>query len=76
VFSFNDYVIFTQILIKIFALAYHQQYVSELMSGTYTKSNWKWIPKYADTYIRKIISNCCLSVKLMQSSNFLFASNR
>jgi hypothetical protein len=39
--------------------------------GTHTKSYWKWTPKYADCGIPKRMSNCYLSVKHTQSSNFL-----
>jgi hypothetical protein len=47
-FSFNDYVLFAKLLIKIVYLYIIQLYVSELPCGTRTKSNWKWISKYAD----------------------------
>jgi hypothetical protein len=44
-------VVFTQLglLIKIVHLLYYlTKYVSKLPCGTHTKSNWKWIQKYAD----------------------------
>jgi hypothetical protein len=72
---FNDYVVFADLLVKIVHLYIIQLYVSKLPCGTYTKSNWKWVSKYVDRDIRKRISNCCLSVKLTQSSNLL-TSNR
>jgi hypothetical protein len=60
------------LLIKTVHLFYYLTiYVSKLPCGTHTKSNWKWIPKYADCGVRKRIQNCCLSVKHMQSSNYL-----
>jgi hypothetical protein len=72
IFSFNNYVVFAQILIKIVHLYIIQLlYVSELPCGSYTKTNWKWIPNYADCVIRKRLSNCCLSVKHTQSTNLL-----
>jgi hypothetical protein len=76
IFSFNDYVVFAKLLIKIVHLCIIQLYDSQLPCGTHTKSNWKWISKYADRDIRKRMSNCCLSVKLTQSSNLLSTSNR
>jgi hypothetical protein len=75
IFSFIDYVVFAKLLIKIVHLYKIQLYVSKLPCGTHTKSNWKWISKYADRDNRKRMSNCCLSVKLTQSSNLLLTSN-
>jgi hypothetical protein len=76
IFSFNDYVVFTKLLTKIAHLYIIQLYVSKLPCQTHTKSKWKWISKYADRDIQKIMSNCYLSVKLTQSSNLLLMSNR
>jgi hypothetical protein len=50
-YFFYACVVFAQIglLIKIVHLLYYLTvYVSKLPCGTHTKSNWKWIPKYAD----------------------------
>jgi hypothetical protein len=69
-------IVFVQILIKIVHLYIIQLYVSKLLCGTHIMSNWRWLPKYADHDIWKRISNCCLSVKLTQSSNLLLKSNR
>jgi hypothetical protein len=74
--SFNDYVVFAKILIKIEHLYIIQLYVQKLPCGTHTKSNWKRISTYADRDIRKRVSNCCLSVKFTQCSNLLLTSNR
>jgi hypothetical protein len=73
----NACVVFAQIglLIKIVHLLYYlTTFVSKLPCGTHTKSNWKWIPKYADCDVRKRMSNCYLSVKPSQSSNYLLTN--
>jgi hypothetical protein len=75
---FNACVVFAQIdlLIKIVHLLYYlSAYISKLPCGTHTKSNWKWIPKYADCDVRKRMSNC-LSVKHTQSSNYLLTNKQ
>jgi hypothetical protein len=59
-FFFNVCVAFAQIglLITIVHLLYYLSvYVSKLPCGTHTKSNWKWILKFADCDARKIMSN-------------------
>jgi hypothetical protein len=76
IFSFNDSVVFAKVQIEIVHLYIIQLYVSKCLCGTHTKSNWKWISKYADSDIRKRMPNCCLSVKLTHSSNLLFMSSR
>jgi hypothetical protein len=73
----NVCVVFIQIclLIKtVHVLYYLTIYVSKLPCGTHTKSNWKWVPKYADC--DRKMSNCCLSVKHMHSSNYLLMSRK
>jgi hypothetical protein len=76
---FNACVVFAKIglLIKIVHLLYYLSvYVSKLPCGIHTKSNWKWIPKCADCDVRKRMSNCCLSVKHTQSSNYLLKNKQ
>jgi hypothetical protein len=59
-YIFNASVVFAQIglLIKIVHLHYYlTRNVSKLPCETHTKSNWKWLPKYADCDVRKRMSN-------------------
>lgn len=45
-----------------YALVVYKYTFSKTSVCTQTKSNWKWLSKYADSNIPKRISNCCLSV--------------
>jgi hypothetical protein len=47
------YVVFAQKLIKIVHLYIIRPQISKFLCGTHTKSNWKWILKYADRDIQK-----------------------
>jgi hypothetical protein len=76
---FNVCVVFAQIglFIKIVHLLYYLTHsVSKLPCETHTKSNWKWIPKFADCDVRNRMSNCCLSAKHSQSSNYLLTNKQ
>jgi hypothetical protein len=70
---FNACVVFAQIglPIKIVHLLYYLTHsVPKLPYGTHTKSNWKWLPKCADCDVWKRMSNCYLSAKHTQPSNY------
>jgi hypothetical protein len=75
----NVCIVFAQIgiLIKLVRVVYYLTVcVSKPPCETHTKSNWKWIPKYAECDIQKRMRNCYLSVKHTESSNYLLMSRK
>jgi hypothetical protein len=64
----SKHAVFAQILIQTLQLYIIQLCVSKFPSGTHTKSNCKWIPKYVDCDIQKGMCEYCLPVEQIQSS--------